>query len=96
MKATKWLVAAGLAFVSVCGYAQNYWVIETTPRVINKTVIRFYDDQNRLVHDETLTGKTLDVRNRADRKWLDRKLKDFMRQQRTLASKKEAIKSRKG
>lgn len=96
MTTTKWLALAGFTVMVECGRAQNYWVIETNPRQARTTAIRFYNGQNQLIGDEVLEGKTLDVRHRSDRKWLDRRLKDFTRQQKALTSKKEAIKSRKG
>jgi hypothetical protein len=93
MKA-KFMAAVMVSALALPTTAQNYWVIETNPRQARETIVKIYDLQNQLVHEETLRGKILDARFRSDRKLLDRKLKEYAKQK-AIVSARRAPKSRK-
>jgi len=77
MKSTLFLTAALL----LAGWSadtqtlKSFWVIESNLHEKANTLILFYDDQNNLIHQEVLKGKTLNIFKRKDMKFLDRKLK---------------------
>lgn len=56
---------------------KSYWVIETNANKKDYTILRVYDQQNALIHEETLTGKSLSVLAKKDRKLIDKKVKEF-------------------
>jgi hypothetical protein len=88
MKQAKWLiVGVALMTLSFGVHAQNYWVIETNPTQTRNTVVKIYDLQNVLIHEEIVADRILDSRVKSDRKFLNRKLKEISRQK-ALASAK--------
>ena len=91
---TKWITLALMSFAtSLSAAAQDYWVIETHPNEL-RTQVRFYDDQNTILHEESIEGKRLDVRSKSDRKLLARKLREVSKQK-AMASGKRPAKNRK-
>jgi len=40
----------------------GFWVVETNPKAKTGSVVKFYDDDKRLIYEEHLDGKCLDVR----------------------------------
>ena len=49
---TKWITLALMSFATcLSAAAQDYWVIETHPNEL-RTQVRFYDDQNTILHSE--------------------------------------------
>ena len=55
--------------------SKSFWVVESNLNEKANTLVLFYDDQNNLIHQETIKGKMLSIFKRKDRKFLDRKLK---------------------
>ncbi|MFZ6001862.1 MAG: hypothetical protein ACOYW3_15225 [Bacteroidota bacterium] len=85
------LILVGL-MLSGTAAGQHFWVIETNPNV-NATQFRIYDERSMLVHEEKITGWRLDVRFKADRKLLNRKMKTVLGR-RALASTRRATRQR--
>jgi len=70
--------------------AQNlkpYWVIETNNKKDN-TILRIYDVQNVLIHEEMINGKVLNVLARKDRKRINKKVKEILNQEALASGKK--------
>ncbi|GAA4469299.1 hypothetical protein GCM10023189_56130 [Nibrella saemangeumensis] len=40
----------------------GYWVIETARQPNRQTIVRFYNNANKLIYQEDLTGKRLNIR----------------------------------
>lgn len=68
--------------------SKPYWVIETNIHKTNFTILRIYDSQNSLLHEETLKGKALNISSRRDRKRVDRKVKEILKHQAFVSDKK--------
>ncbi len=68
--------------ILVCGLTRSwaqastgaYWVVEGNVNQKNYTQIRYYNEQNQLLHEEVLKGKFLDINKRRNRTYLDRRL----------------------
>jgi hypothetical protein len=81
---TKLIVAGALWLAALVVEAQDlkpFWVIETNVQKQNGTIVRIYDQQNNLIHEESLKGQSLNIVKRRDRKLLDRKVKEILRQE---------------
>jgi len=78
------ILVAGLTTKLIAQDKSPFWVIETGPSLKGKTIIRIYDYNQNLIHEE-VSAKVLSVTKRRDRKVLDRKLKTVLNQE-TLAS----------
>ncbi|MEJ0055442.1 MAG: hypothetical protein WDN75_07165 [Bacteroidota bacterium] len=77
MKA-KLIVAMTLfgAFAFNDGSAQekkSYWVVEGNVKSPNYTIIRLYNKEDVLIHEERVNGKLLNIRRRRDINFLNRK-----------------------
>lgn len=86
------LIIATILFSTSLATAQqskNYWVIETNVHQRNYTILRVYDSQNALVHEETIKGKAWSVLSRRDRKRIEKKVKEIMKQQAWARNKKQ-------
>ncbi len=78
----KWpIFFIGMMIIATGAVAQNanpnYWVVEGNVNTRDYTLIRFYDSNNNMVYEETLTGKFLDITKKKNVKLLNRKLRDF-------------------
>jgi hypothetical protein len=79
---TKWLISlAGMMIIGFGATAQTngatYWVVEGNIKSNDYTLIRFYNSDNNLIHEEMMRGKFLDVTNKRDVKFLNKKLRQF-------------------
>lgn len=81
------LVLAGINCFAQANDSNSFWVIESNTKNAS-TIIRFYDQQNNLIHQDTVSGKRLQVTKRKHRKFLDRKLKEVLEQQSLAYGKK--------
>ncbi len=81
------LVLAGINCIAQANDRNSFWVIESNTKNAS-TIIRFYDQQNNLIHQDTVSGKRLQVTKRKHRKFLDRKLKEVLEQQSLAYGKK--------
>lgn len=75
------------AAVAKAQSTEPFWVIETNLHQTDYTILRVYDAQNTLLHEETIQGKALDVQSRKDRKRINRRMKEVLKGQ-VLASRK--------
>jgi hypothetical protein len=66
---------------------EPFWVIETNLHQTDYTILRVYDAQNSLLHEETIKGKAMNVLSRRDRKRINRRVKEVLKEQ-VLASRK--------
>ncbi len=85
------LIIAAFLFSIGFAKAQNsnpYWVIETNINKTNFTILRVYDSQNSLLHEETIQGKALNILSRRDRRRIDRKVKEILKYQVFVSDKK--------
>ncbi len=87
----QWLVClTGMMMIAAAASAQttadNYWVVEGNVNTRDYTLIRFYDRGNKLIHEETLQGKFLDITRKKNVKALNKKLRDF--EEKNLSVKK--------
>lgn len=67
--------------------SEPYWVVETNIHQTDFTILRIYDAQNSLLHEETWKGKAMNIMARKDRKRIDRRAKEILKHQ-MLASRK--------
>lgn len=68
------------AFAFNDGSAQekkSYWVVEGNVKSPNYTIIRLYNKEDVLIHEERVNGKLLNIRRRRDINFLNRKLEKF-------------------
>jgi uncharacterized protein (DUF2344 family) len=80
------LALAGISCIAQANDTYSFWVIESNTKNVS-TIIRFYDQQNNLIHQDTVSGKRLEVTKRKHRKLLDRKLKEVLKQESVACSK---------
>ncbi len=73
MKMIAMMAMVMAAATTASGQDGNYWVVETNSNQKDKSVVRIYDEEHQLVHEARL-DKLVDVRNRKDRKMLNRLL----------------------
>ena len=57
---------------------QLYWVVETNIHHRNCTIVRFYNQENKKVHEVTLMGVYIDIRVPKQRRKLDQLLKEHI------------------
>ncbi|PZR31494.1 MAG: hypothetical protein DI538_20925 [Azospira oryzae] len=81
------LTAVSMSCIAQASPIQSYWVIESNVKT-ESTLIRFYDHQHHLIHQDTIDGKRLSVTKRKHRKWLDQKLKQVQLQHSIALDKK--------
>lgn len=74
------IALAGINCIAQANHSNSFWVIESNTKNAS-TIIRFYDRQNNLIHQDTVSGKRLQVTKRKHRKFLDRKLKEVLEQE---------------
>jgi hypothetical protein len=58
--------------------SSGFWVVESnlaTPRIVT---VRYYEEGNRLIDEEHLTGVRMDVSKRGTRRRLDQRLRDAL------------------
>jgi hypothetical protein len=53
---------------------EGFWVTETTPELSGRTLIHFYDDQQRLIRTDTLAQATINLRRPRVVRQLNRRL----------------------
>lgn len=68
------LIQAGAQDVKV---VPAYWVVETNLRQKNFSIVRLYDNQNRLVHQVKMDGIYFDVTKAKHRKKLNEMIKGY-------------------
>lgn len=56
-----------------------FWVVEGNVKQPDYTIVKLYDRQMRLVREERVEGRFLDIRKRRDKRLLNRRLEDWMR-----------------
>jgi len=55
-----------------------FWVVEGNVKQPDYTIIRFYNDQLKLIKEERIDGKFLDIRKKQNQKLLNRKLEEYL------------------
>ena len=71
--------------------AQNlkpYWVVETSVSKKDYTILRVYDSQDFLIHEETISGNAMNVLSKKDRKRINKKVKEVLSQEAMASGKK--------
>lgn len=71
--------------------AQNlkpYWVIETNNNKKDHTILRVYDVEDALIHEEIINGRALNILLRKDRKRINKKVKEILSHETTASGKK--------
>ncbi len=84
------IIAALILSVEVVS-AQNvkpYWVVETNVTKKDYTILRVYDSQNFLIHEETIAGNAMNVLSKKDRKLINKKVKEVLSQEALASGKK--------
>jgi hypothetical protein len=56
-----------------------FWVVEGNVKRPDYTIIRFYDDQLKLIKEERIDGKFLDIRKKQNQRHLNRKLEEYLK-----------------
>jgi hypothetical protein len=64
-----------------------YWVVETNINQKNFSVVRLYDNENKLVHEVRMDGVYFDVERPRHRKMLDQLLKGRYERAETTAAR---------
>jgi hypothetical protein len=68
----------------VSGHSQEtrstklYWVVETNIHYRDHTIVRFYDQENVLVHEVKIIGVYIDIRIPKQKKILDQLAKEYI------------------
>lgn len=74
-----------------------YWVVETNINQKNFSIIRLYDDSDKLVHEVKMDGVYFDVTHAKHRKMLNQLLKGrYQRAEVTEARIRKAARGRRG
>jgi hypothetical protein len=78
------IMVCGLLLCYVRGYSQDttstqlYWVVETNIHYRDNTIVRFYDQENVLVHEVKIIGVHIDARVPKKKRILDQLAKEFI------------------
>ncbi len=71
------LLVMTTAFAQQAPTSPVYWVVETNPRNIPYSVVRFYDANNTLVHEVAIDGVYINIKKAKYRKKLDLLLRQY-------------------
>lgn len=89
-------LAAAILLITVSAFSQHekslYWVVETNTQDKNYSVVRFYDNNNLLVHEVTMDHVRIDVTKPKHQRKLNQLLKNY---QDRVASTSKRNKSRR-
>lgn len=64
----------------------GFWVVESNLATPHIVTVRFYEEGNRLICEEHLTGVRMDVRKRGTRRKLDQRLRDALAKARAVGA----------
>ena len=77
------LIAVLALITSTAGMSQQastgevYWVVETHTRDSVYSIVRFFDGNNALMHEVRIDNVTVDIRQKKQRKHVDKLLNDY-------------------
>ncbi len=81
------LILTGL--VSEAQNKRPFWVIENNESKNLNTIVRIYDEYNNLLHEETISGKRLNILKSKDKRFLNRKLKEVVKREELASARKK-------
>lgn len=71
------VILLSLSARSVCAQTgDGFWVVESNLATPRSVTVKFYEEGNRLIYEEHLTGVRMDVSKRRTRRRLDQSLRD--------------------
>lgn len=85
-----------LIFCCLKGYSQEktstqlYWVVVTNIHYRDHTIVRFYDQEDKLVHEVKIVGVYIDVRVPKQKRILDQLAKEYIERTTSSAEKTQA------
>ena len=95
----RWSILSGIAVILLSLFVQpacaqgsdsrqaggGFWVVESNLATPHIVTVRFYEEGNRLIYEEHLTGVRMNVSKRRTQRRLDQQLRDVL----TLAKARE-------
>ena len=86
----KAIILISALLVSTTSWAQPdhcYWVVETRPTV-HSSIVRFYNAENLLLEELTITHKKISISRSKDKRYLNRRLREAERKFTVATAKK--------
>lgn len=75
------ILTAAILLITVSAFSQHgkslYWVVETNTQNKNYSVVRFYDQNNLLVHEVTMDHVRIDITKPKHQRKLNQLLKNY-------------------